>query len=206
MRGSAIDLLQGLSPRVRGSPADQDCAFVSIGSIPACAGEPRGPRLRHSWRKVYPRVCGGAGDMARWQVISKGLSPRVRGSRARPWRRPSGSRSIPACAGEPVVGHLGPPLVRVYPRVCGGATDIDADDVGAYGLSPRVRGSPAGTCAAGAGFGSIPACAGEPRPWGWRRSPGAVYPRVCGGAFGAGSEGRPDLGLSPRVRGSPRWP
>ena len=52
------------------------------------------------------------------------------------------------------------------------------------------------------GFGSIPACAGEPMPIAraWRQA--LVYPRVCGGTVVIGQRGRRDRGLSPRVRGN----
>ena len=49
----------GLSPRVRGNPHPYPKRIPPLGSIPACAGEPK-PRIvegRH--RGVYPRVCGG---------------------------------------------------------------------------------------------------------------------------------------------------
>ena len=36
-----LDLLQGLSPRVRGNPAPPHPQIPVAGSIPACAGEPR---------------------------------------------------------------------------------------------------------------------------------------------------------------------
>ena len=52
-------------------------------------------------------------------------------------------------------------------------------------------------------YGSIPACAGEPRAVPPAYCYGQVYPRVCGGtAF----QQLPDVqaeGLSPRVRGNP---
>ena len=87
--------LEGLSPRVRGSPltrwmrkgipacAGEPARLRQRGSIPACAGEP-------AWRwhpargygRVYPRVCGGAGHQALSDEAfpHEGLSPRVRGS------------------------------------------------------------------------------------------------------------------------------
>ena len=53
---------QGLSPRVRGNPGLVFVGSKSLGSIPACAGEPQplahGPALLG----VYPRVCGGTGN------------------------------------------------------------------------------------------------------------------------------------------------
>ena len=70
------------------------------------------------------------------------------------------------------------------------------------GLSPRVRGSLINCSAVQPPKGSIPACAGEPSD---ARKVGKslqVYPRVCGGAVEKNIIVPPELGLSPRVRGS----
>ena len=94
------------------------------------------------------------------------------------------SRSIPACAGEPVCVHSGQHECEVYPRVCGG-TLYDSDPSGGRnGLSPRVRGNHYGAGGSSVGLRSIPACAGEPQP-------------ASGEALT-----RRRLGLSPRVRGN----
>ena len=112
-------------------------------------------------------------------------------------------RSIPACAGEPLILHITGRGSQVYPRVCGG-TFAGVPDVGnAAGLSPRVRGNPAALANGGNQPGSIPACAGEPVRSRGSGDAGRVYPRVCGGT-GGGSFRRPGCGgLSPRVRGNP---
>ena len=71
--------------------------------------------------------------------------------------------------------------MMVYPRVCGGTVAPQAISFPKFGLSPRVRGNPAGTWYAHSTGRSIPACAGEPvsgRRWAVSRR---VYPRVCGG-------------------------
>ncbi len=71
------------------------------------------------------------------------------------------------------------------------------------GLSPRVRGNPAGRRPEKGPRRSIPACAGEPPLTGappWCR---AVYPRVCGGTCSSLVHTSAGLGLSPRVRGNP---
>ena len=92
----------GLSPRVRGNRYAVVVVEPSLGSIPACAGEP----LRHAasctLTAVYPRVCGGTSIVTRMSLAVPGLSPRVRGNL--PWAFNLGYRrgSIPACAGEPV--------------------------------------------------------------------------------------------------------
>ena len=154
--------LEGLSPRVRGSLS----AYVELTrlsrSIPACAGEPGYIRLDGHLRQVYPRVCGGAAIPGKVSGTRSGLSPRVRGSR--PYCRDQGgnNRSIPACAGEPSSLVSQRYSGRVYPRVCGGATNRSWPDLRDRGLSPRVRGSLM-TSAFGTGLTrSIPACAGEP--------------------------------------------
>ena len=90
----------GLSPRVRGSLRRAACAFVLVRSIPACAGEPAVELPGWSRYAVYPRVCGGACVVWHVRLSSRGLSPRVRGSRASCGICVVLVRSIPACAGE----------------------------------------------------------------------------------------------------------
>ena len=51
---------KGLSPRVRGSPEVDRRERRVLGSIPACAGEPRIAGQATPGVQVYPRVCGGA--------------------------------------------------------------------------------------------------------------------------------------------------
>ena len=50
--------------------------------------------------------------------------------------------------------------------------------------------------------GSIPACAGEPRPVDTTPQDESVYPRVCGGTDAQVKSFEPVSGLSPRVRGN----
>ena len=91
-------------------------------------------------------------------------------------------RSIPAHAGEPVVGrvtvrhvgsipaHAGEPSSEwrlicgkwVYPRACGGTMNGTLWNHCRLGLSPRMRGNHDATTATTLRDGSIPAHAGEP--------------------------------------------
>ena len=89
--------------------------------------------------------------------------------------------SIPACAGEPILERMEVHDEAVYPRVCGGTHGLPMNPPRRPGLSPRVRGNPPKSRIRSRCIGSIPACAGEPRPL--IRNPPAlrVYPRVCGG-------------------------
>ena len=52
-----------------------------------------------------------------------------------------GSRSIPACAGEPDAAALSVYHSTVYPRVCGGTDCSITVRADSAGLSPRVRGN-----------------------------------------------------------------
>ena len=134
--------------------------------------------------------------------IAEGLSPRVRGNRDAAATRARSQRSIPACAGEPCVAAGEVHVVSVYPRVCGGTVTTIYCPPTFEGLSPRVRGNRPVSVALALRIGSIPACAGEPRPCPSNRRLSAVYPRVCGGTIEVGFTPLKRGGLSPRVRGN----
>ena len=217
----------GLSPRVRGNHQVAGGVKRNERSIPACAGEPASNGQAKSAPTVYPRVCGGTYQAYQEFAHFRGLSPRVRGNRARQGRHSHFSRSIPACAGEPgtrkrrleiagvyprVCGgtQAGPELGRnwagtgpVYPRVCGGTIIRERAMQGVSGLSPRVRGNPFPDGGIDGGGRSIPACAGEPGRRRTKSRSWRVYPRVCGGTGGPIRRPNPAQGLSPRVRGNP---
>ena len=151
----------GLSPRVRGNPGSSETPSPTIGTIPACAGEPRTAPLRSRSSRDYPRVCGGTPQECRAGPDWPGLSPRVRGNRGAPRRRHDPDGTIPACAGEPVTPPIKMPNSRTipacagepgahvgvayeagdYPRVCGGTRLSDRNGPFLEGLSPRVRGN-----------------------------------------------------------------
>ena len=197
--------IQGLSPRVRGNPGDMGRRPRRAGSIPACAGEPPWARPVPAGRRVYPRVCGGTFHTPVNTKSYRGLSPRVRGNLLGDVLFVIDDGSIPACAGEPLCSTLMLPMVKVYPRVCGG-TRIDGPlQRRRQGLSPRVRGNlQSSRCGAGRCW-SIPACAGEPYGSQTAERTRKVYPRVCGGTPRAASSRSIRWGLSPRVRGNPLW-
>ena len=84
---------------------------------------------------------------------------------------------------------VGVSMVEVYPRVCGGTRPADNVANWADGLSPRVRGNQDVELMDWDGWGSIPACAGEPEPGTGLAAARTVYPRVCGGTIAAGRDG-----------------
>ena len=201
---SSIFNRRGLSPRVRGNrrnKIDNRHRFRSIPacageplegcqgalgarSIPACAGEP--PRVFAVWTltAVYPRVCGGTAAGSGRPAMLNGLSPRVRGNLLTVSISDLYERSIPACAGEPVLRSVSAIPSKVYPRVCGGTPATSAPGNDRRGLSPRVRGNPMNSNLCVAVHRSIPACAGEPQMPAARPRAAGVYPRVCGGTKG----------------------
>ena len=111
---------RGLSPRVRGNLPQRDVRAVVIRSIPAGAGEPQICFDVSPFSAVYPRGCGGTSVSTKTIFIYLGLSPRVRGNPASTRSRGVDARSIPAGAGEPIVGLMSILQIWVYPRGCGG--------------------------------------------------------------------------------------
>ena len=109
-------------------------------------------------------MCGGTNILRIYQFREDGLSPRVRGNLSFTGPVPLETRSIPACAGEPLTVWCDPQGGEVYPRVCGGTRARPAILVVMEGLSPRVRGNLILAPAQLPSIGSIPACAGEPPP------------------------------------------
>ena len=192
-------------------------------SIPAYAGEPRAICCWPAPPRVYPRVCGGTLRCSSCGGAPSGLSPRMRGNRARSVSGRHRRGSIPAYAGEPPSTKSDSSLRRVYPRVCGGTRRHRVSAAECQGLSPRMRGnrgqrslchavkglSPRMRGNRGPAFAlscrqrSIPAYAGEPgyaqanEPIRW------VYPRVCGGTEDGELPQQEVVGLSPRMRGNP---
>ena len=97
----------GLSPRVRGKLNAARAGKRIEGSIPACAGEtPIAANNVHS-NAVYPRVCGGNTTEDIDTSDTEGLSPRVRGKPPPDAPILPMPRSIPACAGETLLGAGG---------------------------------------------------------------------------------------------------
>ena len=202
MLSHSLLTLRGLSPRVRGNLGVAQSSRDLFGSIPACAGEPwRGIFGRRVvW--VYPRVCGGTRYHQNVSLDLMGLSPRVRGNRARKMAALGLRRSIPACAGEPNTDTQTTARGSVYPRVCGGTSMSRRSPSGLLGLSPRVRGNRWNALGWQRPRGSIPACAGEPRMFVRPMPMITVYPRVCGGTASKKGLALSLMGLSPRVRGN----
>ena len=147
-------------------------------------------------------MCGGTYPRHLPASRERGLSPRVRGNHEPLLLGIRGTRSIPACAGEPQLRWTAQGRYQVYPRVCGGTISALNVYVDRVGLSPRVRGNLPCLSKYPTETRSIPACAGEPAGRVIFRLLRWVYPRVCGGTICSPPLQLLYRGLSPRVRGN----
>ena len=87
--------------------------------IPARAGNSENVQSWSVVETVHPRACGELADVGVGKTVMVGSSPRVRGTRGGHGRIVTGSRFIPARAGnsEPRLSADG--LFSVHPRACG---------------------------------------------------------------------------------------
>ena len=92
---------EGLSPRVRGHPRQGHFKALRHGTIPAGAGTPPASTVRRWSAGDYPRGCGDTRAPHLHVPIAQGLSPRVRGHRARRAASLRERGTIPAGAGTP---------------------------------------------------------------------------------------------------------
>ena len=91
----------GLSPRVRGNRRTALLPETNCGSIPASAGKPGRHLSQPDLAGVYPRECGETFETDPRAVITRGLSPRVRGNLLARVVVGGQVGSIPASAGKP---------------------------------------------------------------------------------------------------------
>ena len=174
---------------------------------------------------VYPRMYGETSVSAHRASFTSGLSPHVRGNLVlllvgavvvgsipactgnlgTGRLQALGQGSIPACTGKPstpveVVGSY-----VVYPRMYGETMNCSTKRTCPTGLSPHVRGNLHGGRDAGRGGGSIPACTGKPDLHGRPAAAPRVYPRMYGETEIVMKYRIKQEGLSPHVRGNPRY-
>ena len=117
------------------------------------------------------------------------------------FRLPRGS--IPALTGKPGRGDFPEDHPGVYPRAYGETAFDRAAGPVTDGLSPRLRGNPAGRADGRQALGSIPALTGKPTSAPKRGSMIWVYPRAYGETAGTPVVIAEVWGLSPRLRGNP---
>ena len=192
----------GSSPRERGTPCRAVFALAKVRFIPARAGN---AISTPSWSRssaVHPRASGERGPFFPQTRPSAGSSPRERGTREPCVRERRTKRFIPARAGNarrvPRLESRAP----VHPRASGERRD-DRDFIRrTFGSSPRERGTLARPSPPITVSRFIPARAGNAHRWGLEFSLEPVHPRASGERLAEAIGAAPELGSSPRERGT----
>ena len=172
------------------------------GIIPALAGNT--DHLLHVARREgdHPRACGEhpVGGSASW--LSRGSSPRLRGTHLRrdPDRAPEGI--IPALAGNTPYRSSRRAPMRDHPRACGEHSGDNTNRIELIGSSPRLRGTPVSISLMRPPPGIIPALAGNTPPSRTAWSRPWDHPRACGEHEAVRVIGYGEVGSSPRLRGT----
>ena len=73
-------VVEGSSPRVRGTGQSLTSKYSKAGIIPACAGNRQRVSLTRKARRDHPRVCGEQRNLRGKMSRREGSSPRVRGT------------------------------------------------------------------------------------------------------------------------------
>ena len=175
-------IVQGSSPRMRGTRVMQCDNRACGGIIPAYAGNTIQMRKAIFNNRDHPRVCGEHP----WYLTST----------------PSGWRIIPAYAGNTPKRRSVAPRSRDHPRVCGEHRPAISKLTRALGSSPRMRGTPSGHIQTDTRLGIIPAYAGNTISHGVRYAGLRDHPRVCGEHPQTTLRFLYTVGSSPRMRGT----
>ena len=197
-----VPIVDGSSPRGRGTrlPRTLDAKLQRF--IPARAGNTRWKRPRASCATVHPRAGGEHRPLGYQLVYVGGSSPRGRGT---PCSRASGTpalRFIPARAGNTPYPRHRLPRIPVHPRAGGEHHCPTCAPMPFPGSSPRGRGTPDMAYAGATYPRFIPARAGNTRPGRPPRRSPPVHPRA-GGEHMTGAPPLTDTsGSSPRGRGT----
>ena len=131
----------GLSPHVRGAPADCRLTPISAGIIPACAGSTRA-RMRVAGRVGdHPRMCGEHSSGIGMMRYGTGSSPHVRGAPISALTTSSSCGIIPACAGSTPSKTARRWRTGDHPRMCGEHSSVASMVRMESGSSPHVRGA-----------------------------------------------------------------
>ncbi len=131
----------GSSPRMRGTERPDGRPANTARFIPAHAGN-RPPETACTLKApVHPRACGEQWPQDLLHLLSRGSSPRMRGTALRRRFRADSCRFIPAHAGNRLPPYSPRPRFSVHPRACGEQVCGDRRGHSIGGSSPRMRGT-----------------------------------------------------------------
>ena len=187
---------------MRGTPSPPGRRVSGLGIIPAYAGNTPQAETSSARSRDHPRVCGEHCRGVPADLLGRGSSPRMRGTRIVSVSRPDKPGIIPAYAGNTVRLMRDRPNGRDHPRVCGEHRLPHRHPGPSRGSSPRMRGTPVSVAQMVFLIGIIPAYAGNTPPRTRTRNSARDHPRVCGEHSHDHSEAVRYEGSSPRMRGT----
>ena len=130
--------------------------------------------------RAYPRSRGATFEVIAMDGSTSGLSPLARGNQNRNLQFFWHHGPIPARAGQPRAFRIHNRRSRAYPRSRGATRCYSLIDLGTQGLSPLARGNRREKAHCVAGWGPIPARAGQPGRNTRVRPRKRAYPRSRG--------------------------
>ena len=151
-------------------------------------------------------MCGEHKSLCLSISVTRGSSPRVRGTRKIGVFACCRLGIIPACAGNTSQCRSAYAMAWDHPRVCGEHRIDTMSLAREKGSSPRVRGTRSPAHPAVHRPGIIPACAGNTPSMVLVEVAAWDHPRVCGEHTITCLPTCTPLGSSPRVRGTPDKP
>ena len=140
-----VPVVQGSSPRIRGTLIHFRLATHGAGIIPAYAGNTYDGVGYSRPDRDHPRVCGEHRKRRNVMPDATGSSPRMRGTPYTPYPTGRYTGIIPAYAGNTLCPTWFSRRLRDHPRVCGEHPCIRRRSAGTTGSSPRMRGTRAWT-------------------------------------------------------------
>ena len=140
-RNNQWEILQGSSPRLRGTQDGRAESWIRVGIIPALAGNTMVLSSMDRWYWDHPRACGEHTGSFHGAARTPGSSPRLRGTQFisyLPYFLPG---IIPALAGNTSRVKFACTVARDHPRACGEHYGRTAYHPRCSGSSPRLRGT-----------------------------------------------------------------
>ena len=177
---TAVLLVRGSPPRVRGTGVHIVYVKVRVRITPACAGNSDSFCHFPFNGKDHPRVCGEQIVPVVAIEITAGSPPRVRGTELSQYIYDSLHRITPACAGNSILWRKRGIGETDHPRVCGEQKQLVPEGVQDKGSPPRVRGTEGGPMITREEARITPACAGNSPLAVARAAFAKDHPRVCG--------------------------
>ena len=136
----------GSSPHMRGTPVALLPPLVSMGIIPAYAGNTHHFLAEFYLARDHPRICGEHICSGSYVITVPGSSPHMRGTRVLSTSSGRNTGIIPAYAGNTVSIQIQAVIVWDHPRICGEHFMDGINMCATPGSSPHMRGTLKGMC------------------------------------------------------------